>query len=171
MKSTYFINFILILFCFSACTKSELRQYKKALRNTFLGEYEVASVHISYPQSDFIFDEELGEWLEITVTDTSFISSSELFIYKGEKDLLQINGLLRDFSNTSTWSAGFVDVDDERLIFERNNNGRGYISTRIAGEIWLENDSIFLDYIWDWTDSYVPYGRGGHISARGVRKK
>ncbi len=132
----------------------------------FIGEYSIVSNNHS--GLHFIYDDMGG--VAGYEERTEILSDSILSIMQiGNTDTVLINGLINTLSGTDYRQEvkATASGDVLNIIYEKSNQT---FNNYIRGEIWLEGDSIHLEYNWNrsdiWSTGAIP--SYGDVRGRGI---
>ncbi len=163
-KILLFLSIIAFLFVMDSCKKDPIDPVDPPEEEvSFLGNYAIQSTHTFglvpvYDSVGFAIDYE-----ESTSIITDTISISQL----SNTDSLYIESLLFSWHGVKINVKATMQNDSLNIIHDYSNSVR---NNYIRGMVWLDSDSIFLDYRWDrsdiWSVGAVPeYGK---VFSRGV---
>ena len=161
---------ILLFFCAISCSDDEAVTPTPTTNieiEKFIGNYQITNEHISGLHS--VFDS-VGNFLDYTV-DTTLVSDSILTILATDLtlDSVMIQGLIKSLNGNFRQEV-LATMEQDTLIIHYDE-GNQISSDYIRGKIWLEGDSLFLDYRWNqsdtWSTGAIP--SYGNVKGKGIR--
>lgn len=164
MKNWLLMTLLAILFF--ACKKEDDSIYTVDFED-FIGVYNVESRHISGIKT---FYDSIGNQVGMGI-DTVFVGSELVIISQYNKtDTLLLEGLINSFFEAQRATVKCVYGNDSLHIFHEFSV-EGVRNNFIRGRVWKENDSLFLDYRWDksdtWSSGALP--EYGEVVGRGAK--
>lgn len=165
MKINLQFSLVLLVFCFVSCDKVTSTSLDN--KDKFIGEYQIESTHLFGIITEYdSIGNQIFQGYDTTVLTDQVISISEI---SGDNDTLLINSLINSFNHSGPEVKGKVINDTLTLLHDFSIPST--FNNYIKGDLWLEGDSIFLDYIWDrsntWTSEALPVR--GMVSGQGFR--
>ncbi len=170
MKQIIFFSVFLFFFIVS-CNNNEDDTTVLPPNNEFeqfIGNYQIASEHISglHP----VFDS-VGNVLGLT-EDTTLVIDSLLTILEKDAtlDTVIINGLIKSaIGNFRQEVLATFEQDSLIIHYDQSNQ---ISNDYVRGKIWLEGDSLFLDYRWDRSDTWSTGATPvyGNVKGKGIRQ-
>lgn len=153
------VSIILIIVLIVACEKPIFQtQY-----NAYIGNYLVSTVH--HADNVPIYDS-LGN--EIGFEPKTFEKSDyNLVIEAGGKDTLVVKNLIRSNGTSTIHEAWAMVQKDKSLKFIYDFTDE-YLVEYIKGSVWLEGDSIHIEYDWSFTWNAAPAPNTGSVRTRGI---
>ena len=167
MKTLPFLPILCLAFSFFNCDKS-LIESKKLKKDDYAGVYEISNLHITG-----LFQDWSDPRGDKTYEDTTIIANSTLFIRKKLfSDTMLVDGLLNSHAHHFVTDVTAVFKKNKLEIVHDKNPHWDTNNDIISGTIWLEGDSLYLDYYWDKSNWYNA-GLGalpiiGIVKAKGV---
>ena len=148
MKTYLLASCALLLVLFS-CKKDDSENNNQANIEKFLGNYEIENIHISGIHT---FYDSTGN-ITFQGNDTTTVSNDLFSITMGnDNDTLLINSLINNLNNSSTEVKGVVTGDTLKIVHD--HSFAPTFNNFIKGNIWMKEDSIFLNYYWDKSDTW-----------------
>ncbi len=154
-----------ILLLIHACKKDDEVSIEEPSLDRYIGDYMVYSTHTArYYQ---LYDS-VGNFLGLEEQVTEKIDSV-LTISRMDEDTLKINGLIKGLYGDFRQEVKAVEENDTlNIIFEMSTATR---NNYIRGQIWLDEDSLHLDYRWNRSDTWSGYAipEMGEVEGSGMR--